>query len=441
MKRHTLTSFAGITLMLWPTVGWTQAPAPRPTGRVSFYATSDLRSPKDGEGDGAFEFATSVTFRTPDMERRSIEVGIDVRHTAYAAESARPQRVSIYDGFVGARLGSHGQFRARVGHLWLPDLGTAGSLAGALVEYRGTPAAVGHRWMAGAFAGAEPLGYEAGYAQGVKKFGGYVGFERGFQQRHIVGFAQIRQGRLAERSMLSVTNYIPAGKSVFVYQALEYDLKGPADGAATGGLSYFLVNARASAGSRVELQGTYNRGRSINARQLTDDVLNGRPLTTQAIDGFRYSTAGGRVSVRLTRQIEVHGGYARDRNNRDDASTGRITIGAWTSNLFGTGLDISGSDARIDRPTGPYHSRYLSVGRSVGRSWYVAGDYATSLSVVRFMRSDGVTIESRPWTRRLSGNVSATLTRQFSLTGAIDYTMDADLNDLRVMAGLTYRLR
>ena len=109
--------------------------------------------------------------------------------------------------------------------------------------------------------------------------------------------------------MLSVTNYIPAGRSFFMYQALEYDIKGPAAGAAKRGLSYFLVNARASAGPRVELQGTYNKGRSINARQLTDDVLNGRPLSTLAIDGLRYETKGGRVSLRVTQRTEVPVSY------------------------------------------------------------------------------------------------------------------------------------
>jgi hypothetical protein len=60
---------------------------------------------------------------------------------------------------------------------------------------------------------------------------------------------------------------------------------------------------------------------------------------------------------------------------------------------------------------------------------------------VRFLQGDGVTIETRPWTRRLSGQASATLNRQFSLIGVVDFTMDEGLNDLRVMTGLTYRLR
>jgi len=438
MTRHRPVALA--LAMLWLSApAWAQQ-APRPTGRVSFYATTDQRRPEGGAAEGTFEFATSVTFRTPEIEHSGFEVGVDVRHTGYS-ESDRPQRLSIYDGFVGARLGSLGQFRARVGHLWMPDLGTAGSLAGGLVEFRSTPPTASSRWTAGAFAGGEPLGYEAGYADGIRKYGGYVGFERGFLQRHVVGFAHIKQRGLTERSMLSVTNYVPAGRSVFVYQALEYDLQRPAGGAARSGLSYFLVNARASAGSRVELQGTYHRGRAISVRQLTDDVLNGRPLKAAAIDGLRYETVGGRVTVRVKRQLEIYGGYAQDRNNREDQATGRLTLGAFANNVFGTSLDLAASDARIDRPTGPYHSRYVSIGRSIGRSWYVSGDYSTSLAVVRFLRSDGVTIETRPWTRRLSGNVSATLNRQFSLIGIADYTMDEGLKDLRVMTGLTWRLR
>jgi hypothetical protein len=431
---------AGFLLLIAATPTWAQSAAPKPDGRVSFYMTTTRRSPEGGEAKTGFDFATSFTFRTPEVDSRGLEAGVDLRHTGYSA-SERPQRVSVYDGFVGARLGERGQFRARAGHMWLPDLGTAGALAGGLFEYRSAPAGAENRLIAAAFAGTEPLGYQAGYASGVRKYGGYVALESGFLRRHVVGLANIRQGALTERAMLSVTNYIPVGKSFFAYQALEYDLKGPADGAAKGGLSYFLVNARGSAGPRVELQGTYNRGRSLDARQLTDDVINGRSLTAQAVDGLRYESAGGRVSVKVVRGVEIYGGYARDRNNRDDAATGRITIGGYASNVFGTGTDVSGSDARIDRPAGPYHSRYLSVGHAIGRSVYISGDYSTSLATVRFLRSDGVTIETKPWTRRLSGNASAIISRQFSFVGGVDYTLDQDLKDLRVMTGITYRLR
>lgn len=416
------------------------APAPRPDGRVSFFVTTDLRSPDGGESEGNAEFATAVTFRTPEIEAPGLFAGVDVRHTGYTVEGRSP-RVSIYDGFVGARLGDRGRFRVRAGHLWLPDLGTAGALAGGLFEYRSAPSGAANRVSFGVFGGAEPMVYEAGYASGIKKYGGYVSLESGYLRRHVVGVATIKQGSATERTMLSVTNYIPGGKSFFAYQALEYDLQGPANGAAKGGLTYFLVNARQTAGTRVELQGTYNRGRSINARQLTDDVLNGRALAPEAIDGLRYETAGGRVSVRMARGVEFYGGYARDRNNRDESAVGRLTVGGYASNLFRAGLDLSGSLSRFDRPTGPYTSLYVSLGKMLGRSVYVSGDYSSSLSVVRLTGNDGVAIESRPWSRRVSGNVSATVNRHVSLLGVVDYTKDQALSDLRMMAGITYRIR
>jgi hypothetical protein len=440
MTPRTCTALTVLAMVVRSLPAHAQTPPPRPSGRVSFYLTTDSRRPDGLAASTAFDFATSFTFRTPEIDAAGLEAGIDLRHTAYSVEG-RPQRLSIYDGYAGARFGAKGQFRVRAGHMWLPDLGTAGSLAGGLVEYRSRPVGAPRRVTAGVFGGAEPLGYEMGYAAGVTKYGGYVSFENGYLERHVIGLATIRNGGLTERTMLSVANYIPAGKSFFAYQALEYDLQGPANGAATGGLSYFMVNARATASPKVELQGTYNRGRSINARQLTDDVLNGRPLTAQALDGLRYETAGGRLSVKVAKQIEIYGGYYRDRNNREDVATGRLTLGFYSSNLFASGFDVSGSDALIDRPSGPYHSRYVSVGHTLGRKMYLSGDFSTSLAVVRFLRSDGVAIETRPWTRRFSANLSATLNRQFSLIGVVDYSVDEGLKDLRIMTGLTYRIR
>lgn len=424
----------GVTAQLWA-----QTP-PRPDARVSFFLTSARRSPNDGEARNDFDFATAVTFKTPEVDGPGLDAGIDLRHTAYAG-TARPQRVSLYNGFAGARLGGRGQVRLRAGHMWLPDLGTAGALAGGLGEYRSAPSGAKSRLVAGIFAGTEPLGYEGGYAPGVRKVGGYAALESGFLRRHVVGFANITQSGITERSLLTVTNYIPAGKSFFAYQALEYDVRGPANGAASRGLSYFLVNARQSVGAHLELQGTYNRGRSLDTRRLADEVIHGRALTPQAVDGLRYESAGGRLTVKVAPRVDLWAGYARDRNNREDASTGRLTVGGHATNIFGSGLDVTASDARIDRPAGPYHSRYISVGRQAGRSVYVSGDYSTSLAVVRFLRTDGVTIETRPWSRRVSGSVSATLSRQLSLTGTVDVTRDTDMRDLRAMTGLSYRFK
>ena len=97
--------------------------------------------------------------------------------------------------------------------------------------------------------------------------------------------------------------------------------------------------------------------------------------------------------------------------------------------------------ARYDRPTGPYTSTYASAGRGVGRRLYVSADFSTSLSVIRFVRSDGVIIETRPSTRRYSGTANATLSRLFSLMVVADYTRDEGFNELRLLTGLTYRMR
>ncbi|MGE3888141.1 MAG: hypothetical protein AB7H81_17035 [Vicinamibacterales bacterium] len=417
------------------------SPPPPIDGRVTFLVNTATRNVEGLDSRRDTEFATMFTFRTPEVDASGLEAGVDLRYSRYTTVD-RPDRASVYDGFAGARFGAQGQFRVRAGHMWLPDLGTAGALAGGLFEYRHVPATSdGLRFTVGGFSGAEPLVYDTGYASGVRKSGGYVALQRGFMQRHVVGYVQVKQSGLTERNLLTFTNYIPGGSGFFLYQAAEVDMKGPAEGTASSGLSYFLVNARVSAGPRVELNGTYNRGRSIDARRLTEDVLHNRPLTQQAIEGLQYASAGGRVILRVARQADVWTGYYQDRNNRDDEPTGRLTVGGHAGNVAGTGLDLSASMARYDRPTGPYNSTYFSVGRGLGRMLYVSADYSTSLSVIRFVRSDGVIIETRPSTKRYSGSANATLNRLFSLMFVADYTRDEGYDELRLLTGLTYRMR
>jgi hypothetical protein len=385
------------------------------------------------------ELWSGVELHTSDLDEGGPEFGLDLRHSWFADRS-RPQRVSVYDGFVGVRFGQAPHVKVRAGHMWLSELGSVGALAGGLAEVR-LGAADGTRVRVGGFSGVEPRLYEVGYVPDVRKHGGFVAIERGFLQKHLIGYTRIQQGPALERSVLTLTNFLPGGQSFFLYQAAEFDVEGPADGTARRGLSYFLANARVSPHTRVELLGTYNRGRSIDARRLTEEVRTGRPLTSQAIDGLRYESIGGRVTVEVARQFRLYGGYSRDRNNRDDAATGRVTIGGHAGNVFNTGFDISGSDAWIDRASGPYHSRFVSVGRSLGRSLYVSVDYATSLSVVRFVRSDGIVIETRPSTRRWSATGSASVSRHWSLLGTLDWSTDDTMRELRVLSGLSYRLR
>jgi len=417
------------------------APAPRPDGRVTFLVNTASRSVEGASTRRDTELSTMFTFRVPDVDAPGLEAAADLRYSHYTTLD-RPDRVALFDGYVGGRFGERGQFRARAGHMWLPDLGTSGALAGALFEYRQSATASDRlRLSAGAFAGAEPLVWDTGYAEGVQKAGGYVGVQRGFMQRHVVGYSRITQSGVLQRNLLTFTNYVPGPSGFFLYNAAEVDLTGPADGTASGGLSYFLANLRVSAGPRLELNGTYNRGRALDAQRLTDDVINGRSLTPEAVEGLKYSTAGGRAIVRVARQADIWAGYYQDQNNRDDQAVGRLLAGGHAGNTFGTGLDVSGSFSRFDRPDGPYNSTYVSLGHGLGRMWYLSGDYSTSLAVVRFLNSDGVIIETRPSTTRYSGNLNGTLNRSFSVMVVADYTQDEGYHELRLLSSLTYRMR
>ena len=118
--------------------------------------------------------------------------------------------------------------------------------------------------------GSNPRFFQPGYTPGIVKVGGYAALDGQGARRHVVGYVNIRNGGLTERSVLSFTNYLPLGKRFYVYQAAEYDLSGPA-GQGHGGLTYFFANARAQASSRLEILGTFRRGRSIDVRTITQD--------------------------------------------------------------------------------------------------------------------------------------------------------------------------
>jgi hypothetical protein len=414
-----------------------QSPPMRPVGRISFYMQS-LTLAADGEPTTrSAEFVTSIQLSPPDGEQDALEFSLDMRHRD---ATNRPDRVSLYDAHVGARFGN-GRARVRLGRMWLPDLGGLGSVAGGLAEYRKAGlGAIGSRLRVGVFGGLEPETYGFRNVERVRKLGVYATLDGSAGRRHTVGLVRMSQSGLTERSVLSLSNFVPLRSRVFVYQTAEYDLVGPA-GQPGGGLSYVMINAHASPSDRMDLQGVYHRGRSVDARTITDDVLNARPLRPGALEGWLFESAGGRVIVRVADGVRVHAGYARDRNNRDSAATGRTTVGASAANVAGTGFDGAFSDSLIHRPSGEYHSRYFSAGRRIGSAVYVSADYSTSLSVARFTRSDGVTIETRPRTRQLSASAIVTLSRLLSLVTMVDRTRDDRQTDLRVQAGLTVRLR
>jgi hypothetical protein len=147
------------------------------------------------------------------------------------------------------------------------------------------------------------------------------------------------------------------------------------------------------------------------------------------------------VTVEVIPRVRVHAGYTRDRNNLGSPPTGRLSLGVNASDLAGTGVDLTVSDARFERPTGRFHSLYLSVGRQLGRLVYLSGDYSTSLSVVRFTRFDGVVVETRPETRQFGGSAVVYVGRHVSLLGNATLTRDGDYTDTRLLSGITYRFR
>lgn len=414
-----------------------QVAAPHPAGRLSFFVNAAQLHADTGNFSSG-ELVTTVTYGLPERTANGVEYGLDMRY-AQPTMAGRDARVSVYDSYVGGRF-KDGTMRVRAGQMWLTDLGALGAVAGGLFEYQRKTVSTLGRLRVGGFGGIEPDMYQVGYSTSVRKYGGYAVIEGGAGRRHVAGYIRIENGGLAERSVVSVTNFVPIQSKVFVYQVLEYDLTGPG-GQGTGGLSYLFLNARAAVSTRVEVQGLFNRGRSVDARTITDDLLNGRIVTPVALDGLLYQSAGGRVTVTVVRSVRAYVGYTHDRNNHDSDPTERLTLGASAQNIGHSGVDLTVSDSQIQRPTGRYQSLYVSAGRQIGRSVYLSGDYSSAVSIVRFTRMDGLTIESRPATRQFGGSATINLTRSASLFANLTRTTDDSTSEMRILAGLTYRLR
>jgi len=406
--------------------------------RVSFFAHGASTTPTGGEASTFSEVTTNVSARSAERPDGGFVYGLDLRVGAYPSSEERDPRTSVYDAFVGRRFAG-GRLLVKAGQMWLNDLGGLGSFSGAAVEYthRRSPSSLHVRM--GAFGGLEPRILEAGYVPGVQKIGGYVAVDNGGARKHVLGYVNVRHDGLSERSVLSLTNYVPVGQVLHVYQALEYDLAGPA-GQGQGGLSYFFANGRLSPTRRADVQVTYHRGRSIDARTITDDVLAGRPVSAKVLDGYLYASANARVTVEVWKGLRLFGGYGRDTNGNGDAATDRVSFGLYSSNLFGSGFDLTVTDYRYQRAQqSAYDSWYVSVGRSVGSRIYLSGEYSTSLSVIRYTPSSGITIETRPTSERVGGSLSINLSRALSLLITGEHTTGTDYSENRMLSGLVVR--
>jgi hypothetical protein len=433
----TLLAVAGLPVCLPTPAAAEGNPASPAWGRVAFFTTTSQDTPNGGDASQAFsEYVTSVTYHSAVSADTPLEFGFDGRFAGYSADRRDPQS-SLFEAWAGARL-MDGALRVRGGNLWLTELGGLGAIGGGFAEY-GRPAGRGRLRIAG-FGGLEPKAYEAGYVEDVTRAGGYVAYDGPGTLRSALGYVLIRNGGLTERSVLSTTNYVPAGRRVFVYQAAEVDLQGPA-GQGSGGLTYFFVNGRAAATSRLDVQGTYHRGHSIDARTITLDQLAGRPVPTQALEGYLFESWSSRITVTAARGIRLYGGYGQDRNDQDSEPASRITAGGSASNLLGSGIDATVSLYRIDRGApGSYDSWYVSIGRSIGSRTYLTGDYNSALSAVRTTVSGDFVVESRPRTDRFSVSAIVNATRLLSFIVTAERTDDDAYSESRVLAGITCRL-
>ena len=408
-------------------------------GRLSLFAQAAQRGQSDGEDSLFTELVGTLMFRAPAGDEGGFEYAIDTRFAGYPTTEGRKQRISIYDAHVGWRA-KGGLFGFRVGQVWLDELGALGSLGGVVAEarpFREASAGIGELRV-GAFWGMEPKIMEAGYVSGIQKFGGYLTLEGAAARRHVLAYVNLRNQSLTERSVLVFSNYIPIKKQFYLYQSMEYDLQGPA-GQGGGKLTYIFANARFTPVQIVELQGIFHHGRSIDARTITEEVRNGRPVSESELEGFLYESIGGRLTLRLTPGIQTFIGYAQDKTNEQDEKRDRFTLGIFGYDLFRSGFDVRITNSRYSQAgQSAYNSWYVSLGKTFSRNLYLEGFYSSSVSVLRIFGSQ-VQVETRPHTQLTGLSSVFFLTRRVSLLLTLERTSGDLPGETRAMTGLSYR--
>jgi hypothetical protein len=401
-------------------------------GRISVFGQVLRSKNLDGTTTAYNEVNAALSIHTPPRETDGFEFSVDARGSEYPSVTNRDPRLTVYDAWVGGKIAG-GRVAVRLGQMYVNDLGALGGVGGLHLETRAG------KFRFGVFGGLEPKGFDAGYVSDVRKAGAYVALdgERGW--RNVLGYVTIRNQGVAERNVISVSNFIPVGREFFLYQAAEYDVTGPA-GIGTGGLAYVFATARWAPVRAFEIQALYQHGRSVDARSITLDQLAGRPVDAKSLDGFLFDSMGGRATVEVVRGWRVWAGYYQDKNNRDDIVSNRWQFGLSSMNVFGSGFDVFASDNRTIRPgSSTYDAWYFSLGRSLGSRLYLTFDYSTSLSVLQLTDSGGLTIENRPSSRRYSLSGIFNVSRSFSLMLTGEQLVDDSSTQNRGLLVLTYR--
>ncbi|MCU0305914.1 MAG: hypothetical protein MUC56_17815 [Thermoanaerobaculales bacterium] len=424
---------AAALLVLAPTGAAAQAiPA---DGRFALFTNFSSRERVDGESTDFTEVIARLSI-SGDQPGGIFEYAIDGRFATYPS-SERDERASIYEAFIGLHTPDR-RWNLRLGQMWLGELGGLASVGGVHGEYRqGTPTAIG-RWRFGLFAGLELDRYQVEYLDEIRKGGVYAALDGDHGRQHILGYVLIENHGLTERSVVVFNNFIPFGKGVTLYQALQYDTEGPAE-LGEPELSYIFGNLRWRISRVLELQGTYHRGQSVDARTITDDVVAGRPVDPAALDGLLYESARARVMVRPLRWLSVWAGYSNDKNNREDETGNRLQLGVSARRLFGVPLDVTVASSQTDIGDDSYDSLWASIGYAFGAKVYLTLDYYDTLSVYRIGDRNGATIEVRPNSERLALSANLNLSRTFSLLLSVEATDHSDFEELRALTGLIIR--
>ena len=419
------------------TAGQVSAQAIPSDGRFALFWNWSQRTPDGGESSTFSELIAMFSVASDARSDSRFEYSLDLRYATFPDTEYRDDQVSLYDAWIGIR-GRADRWKLRVGQMWLHELGGLGSVGGLFGEYRAPGSSSFGQFRFGAFGGLEPKILDAGYVDGITKGGAYVAVDGAHGRRHVLGWVGIRNEDVTERSVVVFTNYIPVKRKFYFYQAMNYDLEGPA-GLGNKNLTYFFTNLRYAFSRAVELQGLYHYGRSINARSITEEYLDGRPVDPRELDGLLFESGRVRLTIRPWRRVRLWGSHGRDRNNRDDEWYGRTNLGFSILDIGRVGLDLTVTNSRIDRSSGSYDSTYASLGKTFGRRVYVSVDYSTSLSVYYYRRDDGGTIESRPESDRWALNTNININRTFSLLLAGEYLEHDDFIDIQVLSGLSVR--
>jgi len=402
-------------------------------GRFALFTTLSERRQGGGPSSDFTELISMITFHSDPNPGDLFEFSVDARIATYPS-SERDERVSLYEAYVGLHTRNQ-SWSLRLGQMWLHELGGLGSVGGLFAEYRKPGQTSWGRWRFGLFAGLELARYDLEYLQDIEKGGVFVALDGAHGRQHTLGYVLVRNHGLTERAVVSFSNFIPVGRAFTLYQGLEYDSEGPA-GLGDPELTYFFANLRFRVSPAVELQGTYHRGRSLDARTITEDVIDGRPVNPETLVGLLFESARLRLMVRPGRNISVWASYGADRNTRDDPTATRFNLGFSARRIFGSGADISISANSTDRGEDSFDSMWGSFGYAISQRVYVSLDYRDTLSIYHVTRGDGGIVEIRPDSEFYSLSSNINLNRTFSLLLTMEHLKHSDFDERRLLTGL-----